>query len=403
MNNNNNSVLDILGGKPIYVLALAAAIFISWQGVMAVPIQIGSLIRGLGFSEQRSSFLGTLEITTMALVPILLALRIGRWSKPHVAIFGAVLVIAGQALSSVATNFPLLAGCRLAVGAGAGFIYGAACAAIAGHPRGDQMLAWGIALGQTALAAMLVTLPFTAQFGQQSGVFLALAVLALAFAPLLMKMPESLVRHGDEDTNRDSNMVSRGFLFFFFLALTCFNVGIGMMWGFLELRADELHLEPAAIGMVLAALPLGGVIGSGIAGLIGHRFGRMLPFCVALTSCTAACFTVALVEVELLLLISTFALGIFELFVMAFFIGTASSMDSRGRIATIAGGMTMLTYGLGPGLGGLLAYQLSASEIIIASGMICLAAAAIILPVSILLDRRGNAKSVDVAEAATPA
>ena len=392
MTTQDNSLTRLIGGRPIQVLALAAAVFISWQGVMAVPIQIGALIDGMGLNEQQAGLLGTLEITALSLVPILLAVRIGRWSKPRVALAGAVAVLAGQALSAFTDSYAMLAALRMLTGVGAGFIYGAACASIAGHQRGDQMLAWGIAAGQTALAAMLIGLPFSESYGHHRGVFITLALLVLVFFPLLSRIPQSEVHEDISHQGHDRDMVSPTFLFFFFLALTFFNVAIGMMWGFLELRGDELQLDPQRMGMVLAALPLGGVIGSGIAGLIGHRFGRMLPFLVALSCCTLACFTVAFAQVHLLLLSSTFALGIFELFVMAFFLGTASSMDSQGRIATIAGGMTMLTYGMGPGLGGVLSAFLDNSEIISISGLLCLMAAVIILPVSLLLDRRHEAK-----------
>jgi DHA1 family inner membrane transport protein len=391
MNELLNKHIKLFGGSPIAVLSIAAAVFIGWQGVMAVPIQIGSVVDGLGISEQRSGFLGTAEITTVSLVTLLLASKIGMWSKPRVALCGVAFVVAGQLLSAFAPGFAFLFACRLIVGVGAGLIYGAACSCIAGNDSGDRLFAWGLALAQLLLASMLYGLPFSSAFDFHKGVFLTLSLLALVFAPFLIKLPDGRQTVTDVRVTEQENVVSLSMIFWFFLALTLFNIAIGMLWGFVERRTVELNMDASQVGLILAALPVGGALGGVLAGLIGHKFGRLKPFVMALVACTVACFTFGLATVGGALLAAILALGIFELFVVAFFIGTASSMDNVGRLASLAGGATLLTYGFGPAVGGVLSGHFSASEICQISGGLCFLAALISMPVGMLLDRRSDA------------
>ena len=238
-----NKHIKLFGGSSIAVLSIAVAVFIGWQGVMAVPIQIGSVVEGLGISEQRSGLLGTAEITTIALVTMLLASKIGEWSKPRVALCGMVFVVTGQLLSAFAPGFALLFACRLLVGVGAGLTYGAACSCIAGHDSGDRIFAWGLAFAQLLLASMLYGLPFSSAFNFHEGVFLTLALLALVCAPLLIKLPDGRQTVPDVREPEQEIAVSLSMIFWFFLALTLFNVAIGMLWSFVERRTIELNMD----------------------------------------------------------------------------------------------------------------------------------------------------------------
>lgn len=370
----------------ISVVAIAAAIFIGWQGVMAVPIQIGALVDGMGISESRSSLLGTIEITAVSLVTILLATRIGAWSKPRVALMGLALVVGGQLLTAAAENYLSLVLVRTIVGIGAGLVYGAACSCIAGIAQGDRFFAWGIGLGQIALASLLFGLPFVQAYGVHKGVFFTLAITAVLAGTVLVKLPDG--RERQNARSQSAATVPLPMIVLFFTALTLFNIAIGMLWGFVERRAGELEMDPAQVGLILAALPVGGILGSLTAGTIGNRFGRLIPLAGALFACGAACFTVALVGIHFALMLAVLALGVCELFVVAFMIGTASTMDSVGRFSTLAGGMTLLTYGFGPGIGGILSgWGLSASAICQVSGVLCLSAAAVAIPVGLAIDR----------------
>lgn len=165
-------------------------------------------------------------------------------------------------------------------------------------------ISWHSALGaQVLLALMLLGLPWVVtHWNQQQGVYLSLAALSVFFGVFLFKLPDP--------------------------------------------RAATEQVEEA--GSFLAMMPLGGILGSGIAGVIGSRFGWIRTFVVSLLIFTAACFVMARANSLSAMVLAMLALGCFELFVMTYYIATSTRLESSGRWATFAGGMTMLPTGWVP-------------------------------------------------------
>jgi len=86
--------------------------------------------------------------------------------------------------------------------------------------------------------------------------------------------------------------------------------------------------------------------------------------------------------------IDLLALGTFELFVMTYFIATATRFDRQGHWVTFAGGMTMLTYGFGPGIGGFLSQWITTAQVCEVAGLTCALAALVQAPVCLALERK---------------
>lgn len=384
-----------LGGSILAWLAVACGVFISWHGALGVPVQVSAVIEGLGMSAKDSGFLGSLELTTMSIVSILLALRIDRWSKPGIALLGLGFAIVGQVLSGFAHTsgfldpYHVLMVTRLLVGIGAGLIYGAACASVAGNPLGDRLYGLGMSAAQILLTVMLLGLPWVAtHWNQQQGVYLVLAALSVAFGGFLFGMPDPRVAPDHKKGNGKPALLSPVNITLFFIALSLFNVAIGMDWSFADRRADAIGMTDEEAGSFLAMMPLGGILGSGVAGIIGDRFGRIRTFVVALLTCTVACFVMARAHSVSAMVLAMLALGTFELFVMTYFIATATRFDRQGHWVTFAGGMTMLTYGLGPSIGGYLTQWITVSQVCETAGITCVVAAIVQIPVCLELERK---------------
>lgn len=376
----------LFGGNLWQLSAISIAIFISWQGIMGLPILIGTYIDGYGFSPNRGGLLGTAEVFTLSIVAILLAARIAVWSKARVALIGLFLIVTGQAFSALVDSFYPVLLTRILVGFGAGLVYGAACASIAGLAGGERLYAWGTSMSQILTAVMLAGLPIAAITFGSWGVFAALAVLGLVFGPFLLRLPD--FKPGDiVDEQQVGKVASPVLLTLLFMGISLFNLAIGMIWAFTERRAEELGLGAGEVGVLLAMLPLGGIGGSMLAGIVGARFGRLPPLILGMSACMAACFLIALGPPKPLLFAAIFALGAFELFCFPFLISTAAALDVTGKLATLAGGISILAYSLGPGLGGFISSDSSAVAVCIAAGVLCVVAALALLPIGRILDR----------------
>ncbi len=390
-----NTERPFLGGSALAWLAVTCGIFISWHGALGIPVQVSAVIDGLGMSDKDSGFLGSLELTTMSVVSILLALRIDRWSKPRVALLGLVLAIIGQTSSGFAHTlgtfepYQVLLVTRFLVGVGAGLIYGAACASVAGNPSGDRLYGLGMSAAQVLLTLMLLVMPWiSSHWNQQQGVYLVLAVLSAVFGTFLFKMPDPRITAEHKKQNGEPALLSPLNITLFFIALSLFNIAIGMDWSFADRRADAIGMTDEQAGSFLAMMPLGGILGSGVAGVIGDRFGRIRTFFVALLIAAAACFVMARAHSVSVMVLAMLALGTFELFVMTYFIATATRFDRQGHWVTLAGGITMLTYGLGPSIGGYLTQWITVSQVCETAGITCIVAAIVQIPVCLELERR---------------
>jgi predicted MFS family arabinose efflux permease len=353
---------------------------------MALPLQIGVAIDSLGLSERRSGILGTAEIGTLSIVAMMLAAKIADWSKVRVTMAGLALVISGQAASAFMDSFATFLVARIVVGAGAGLMYGAACASIAGISSGERLYAWGTSLSQLLTTGMLATLPLVVELAQQRGLFLAYAVLGAVFGLLLLRLPD-----GDAEipaaTVHGEAAYSPAFFFLLFSGISLFNLAIGMVWAFTERRAEELGFGAAEIGGLLSMLSLGAIGGSMLAGIVGSRFGRLAPLMLGMGACMFACSMIALGLSKYLLFVAIFSLGAFELFCFPFLIATAAALDETGRLATLAGGVSIFTYALGPAIGGYIAAGFSVAAVSAAGALLCLLAAMALLPVGRFLDR----------------
>ncbi len=390
-----NEERPFLGGSVLAWLAVTCGIFISWHGALGVPVQVSAVVDGLGMTDKDAGFLGSLELTTMSLVSIVLALRIDRWSKPAIALLGLGFAIAGQALSGFAhaagflEPYQILLVTRVLVGIGAGLIYGAACASVAGNPSGDRLYGLSMSAAQVLLTLMLLGLPWVStHWNQQQGVYLVLAALSVAFGVFLFKMPDPRITIEQKKANGEPALLSPVNITLFFIALSLFNIAIGMDWSFADRRADATGMTDEETGSFLAMMPLGGILGSGVAGIIGDRFGRIRTFVVALLTCTAACFVMARANSVSAMVLAMLALGTFELFVMTYFIATATRFDKQGHWVTLAGGMTMLTYGVGPSVGGYLTQYITVSQVCETAGITCVVAAIVQIPVCLELEKR---------------
>jgi len=256
---------------------------------------------------------------------------------------------------------------------------------------------------QILLTLMLFAMPWIAShWNEQQGVYLVLAALSVAFGAFLINLPDPRITSEQKKAHTALPALLSPFnIFLFFVALSLFNIAIGMDWSFADRRADDIGMNDEEAGSFLAMMPLGGILGSGIAGIIGDRFGRVRTFVVALLCCTAACFVMARSHTVASMVAAMLTLGTFELFVMTYFIATATRFDRQGHWVTFAGGMTMLTYGLGPGIGGFLSQWITTAQVCETAGILCVFAAIVQAPVCLALERRVAQISELDAEAVT--
>jgi predicted MFS family arabinose efflux permease len=153
------------------------------------------------------------------------------------------------------------------------------------------------------------------------------------------------------------------------VGLVALNLGLGAMWSFAERVGHEIGLSADQTGAVLAACPIAMIAGSGIAGLMGDRFGNRWPLLIACLVCGIACYgttiSTGLPTYAAGLMIFNFCYLLIGPFALA---GVPSTLDPSGRLAATANGLMWLAYSAGVAAGGFIA-DLSSVKIIGAFAM----------------------------------
>ncbi len=368
--------------------AAAAASWVGLLGSNSLPLLVGAVIDGIGFDTRQAGLLGSVEIGAMALASLLLAPRVGSISRRGVALVSAAVLAGAQLLSALPESLAWLVMLRVVAGLGEGCVFATANAVIASSVDPDRLYARVTVLGALAAAGLFVGLPYAIELWSQRGAFAALGGAALLCVPLLVLLPRSVPAGMHSEILGGS--VPRGPALAVLASALVLSVGEGAIWTFVERIGSHVGLGIDAIGRVLAATTVAGISGAALAAWAGTRFGRTLPLtlgmsmiCVAGVILGHATGPVAYVGAELLY-------NTAYLFVLPFLLGTAAAIDTQGRVAAATGGVVLLGYGLGPGIGGVLVAWGSFPPLAWFLVVCCATAILVILPLTLALDRVGR-------------
>lgn len=377
-------------------IAVAVAIFVGWLGLYAGPIQVGAVIDGLQLNSGRSGLLATFELGCVAVTSILLAPKINQLSFRKLAIFGALVASAAEFASALMPSFILLAAMRIMVGIGCGCVYAAAVSASAAARDPDRLYAWGTFLSNILFTGLLFVLPMATAFGYHKGVFLSLGGLILATLWFLWQLPErdnSVESSGDIADKVAEVNIGNPLRVTMLIGFFIVNMGMGSVWPYVERIGSDIGIDGDSIGTMLSMATISMMVGAGVAGFLGAKYGRTLPILVGFLGSASACFFLINPGSETQFLLSLLMWGLFYLFVYPYFIGTPAALDPTGKLAAAVGGMCVLSYSLGATIGGYIAEQYGYAAVGWVGGTCCILSLFMVLPVCRNLDRQANANA----------
>ena len=321
-----------------------------------MPFQIGALVDGSHRSASEAGLFGFFQVGALALGMILISGWVDRVPPRRIASGGCLLALLANLGLCLALDFPLQIVLALAAGLGYGFVFAATVAAAATANEPDRLYAIGNGGALLIVVGVMTALPAARVHFGALGVFAALAALPLLCAPFLVGFTAG--RRSREIPVAAWRIPGAVGLLF---AWGMFSAGTGALYAFSERIGTGIHLAPAQIALVLSSGVFVGVLGTGVAALLGSKVNRPLALTLGLCGSSLAC---------LLLGFSTnltwFAAGVsvywvFYMFLYSYLLGTAAVLDPSGRVGTLGGGLERLGYALGAGAGGVLAEHVSYS------------------------------------------
>ncbi len=332
-------------------LALVVGHTAGMMDIVALPLWIGALIAGYGYSPAAAGglatlFLGGVVISSVLLSPVFHRLP-GRWMPTAGFLISAAALFVVQTLESY-VGFAIghaIAG--LATGIAISFVHGTMARTMNPH---RVFAMGGLTLGLFAVV-FLYTAPTLVARNGPSALFLILslvmAVGALVTAALFPKGAEN------EDIVSDKAKFSPA-VWYAIIGIMCMALVHAMMFSFVErIGADRGY----ALGMIQRALVIAGIIAVTPSICAAYLETKISPIHVALAGAflqAIFAITVSWSNTYAAYLAGTIALPFIMLFTHTFVFGYLARIEPTGRANAATPAMNMTGSATGPLLGGIL-------------------------------------------------
>ena len=338
----------LIASATAYAVACAA----SWMQ----PLLLVEILRFKGGTAASAGLVLTVEMLALSLSSIFYARVATGVSFTAIAIGGTTLAIIGNVLSLVAKDHVSLLATRILCGLGEGATLMVASAALARFDDPDRAYGKINAFSILTGSLLIYAAPFLGRWTIGPTTFPALLLFMLLLLPVLLIMPRGEhLRPALEDTPVTSRFNPR--LLIIGLAVLIASVTNAAVWSFCFAFGSRAGLGAATLNTVMAIAILFALAGSVLAGAIGSRHGRTLPFAMGLTIVSFASFTLSHTTHPLSFEVAMAAYLTAMYFIIPYFFGYAAAEDPSGRGAAMIGAIFLLSFAIGPYLGGIISQQ----------------------------------------------
>jgi predicted MFS family arabinose efflux permease len=306
----------------------------AWMTFIFLPILLDNFVRDLGLSVERAGLVSSGELAAVALVAMISAATIHRRDKRSLCIAGALLVIGGNVLSALVSDWMTLAISRIVVGSGLGLVVSAVTALPALSEQTEKLYAYG-QFGVCVLAAILIfSVPSVAQsFGYRGVYYLEIAMSSVSIACALALPAGVRVL----ETERALTMPINGPVVSTLVAAILFYCVQTGLWALAGQAGTRIGLSAATVDRWLAISGIVGIGGPLIAIALGARIGLLRPLLLGFGSQAVLGLVLYATTASAGFVLSTALLTGSAMFGTAYILAVAARLDSLGRVASAAG------------------------------------------------------------------
>ena len=338
--------------------ALTALISANCIGIMMMamtPLVVGSVVDAFAVREGTAGIITALEFGTMAIASLMLATRFDRLNARRLALASIAVVVDGNAASIWAVyggDWVLFIMIRGLVGLGEGALL-AASNGMAARTRDPErtfsyLAGWEVMISLFGIAGITVLIETMGP----SGTYWALAFISLVFAPFLVWFPSKDAEPSSQESHAKSGLRFERATVVILAAYSAFQLGLSIIWPFVERIGDSLGFSASAVGAVLFVALASSVLGPVLCGILGTRVGRVFPIVIATS--------IQIVSILIMVYSKSFTwyagqmvvAGIAFLYLVPLMNGLLAFHDPTGRANAGAAGLTTIATALGPLVGG---------------------------------------------------
>jgi predicted MFS family arabinose efflux permease len=375
--------------------------------IMISPLIIGGLIMdtangGFGIGEATAGAVITCELFAVGISTYAVAPFVNRIPLRRAALAGALLCSLANFLSLLLATGDVtgLAVTRILSGAGAGVVFATGSATVARSRDPDRVYALMVLTGTLLSAAALLAVPFAVSaFGYRGG-FLFVAVNVAILIPFLLLLPR---QSADEDPELASGAGkfdwygNRATIAAIMAGTLLLTVGDGQMYYYSEVIGLASGITLKGVGIVLAASTFVGLAGGATAAAVDLRFGRTRPLAISLMVKAVGCFALVCIASMYTYTVLQCMLGFTFYFALPYILGLSARIDTKGRIAALAGGSIQFGAALSAFTGGVIVEQMGLLALGSISAAMIVLTFVVLVPGALRYDRGGETRTLQVA------
>ncbi|HKJ18806.1 MAG TPA: YbfB/YjiJ family MFS transporter [Xanthomonadales bacterium] len=394
----SNSHRDV--NRPLAIVSVTALGVIGSIVFLLLPMLIGAFTETLSLRTSQVGLLGSADMMGMFIAAIVATfwIRSCNW-RVIAALSCGLLVVCHLASGFTQAYLPLLT-VRLLAGFAGGSLMSIALTSLGDSRHPDRFFALFVSAQLTLGGIGLWVFPgLLAQFGL-GGVFTGLAAVVFCSALMIPFIPQQgrnpvvtvLKKQGLEDSDQESQgrALQPGGMTPGVMALVAcfiFNMGIMMVWAYLERMGNAAGLPGDYIGRTLGLSLLAALVGALLAAGFETRFGRVMPLLV-----TLGVQAIALVLLATDLSRTSFMLGVMLFafgwnFPVAYQLAITVTIDVSGRLVVLFLSAVKLGYAVAPVIAAQLFWFDMGYAPVLALAAVCFLASTIVF---VALARRSN-------------
>jgi predicted MFS family arabinose efflux permease len=336
-----------MADKPTSVVAAILLGCVGVLAIMAQPILTAALVGQMGMDPGRAGGVSAAEALGTALGPVAALFWMRRVPWRSAALFALVVVIGGNLLSAMQTDFRVLVPLRLAIGFfGEGTAFALAVAIVSSTQQKDRNFAFMITAQVVLGVVMFLALPWPAD-AAIAGVMLPLAGFALlALGTTFAWLEQPTAAGGHHAAAGRSGSARQAISALVVMLVWC--SGLGAVWAFVKLLGTAGGLEAPAVGQALGLTTALGTLGSLAASALSDRFGRLLPVSIALLvqAAMASLLHGPMSWLQFVAICATFQ--IFWNMTGPYLMGTVALSDATGKVSVLIPTAQIGGFFLGP-------------------------------------------------------
>lgn len=342
--------------------ALAAVILTGIASVMTAglkPILVTLYITQAGLDVRVAGFVLAAEMLSAALGALLVSTLVVRFGMRRLALFGLVLLLAGDLLCAFPRDVTLLLILRAIAGLGAGFAAGAMACALSGGPLPERNMGLYNGIALTLIAVAFLIIPALAASWGMKAIFIGLAATTVPALALLSRFPDRPLSEGSAPNAR---MVKIGIAPSFSLTqslrvlvgIALFYIALGGIWPLMAEIGRSTGLTIFQTSLVLSAAQAAGALGSFSPRFLIGRVKRSSALFFAIVGAIAALGLLLTFDPLIFIIAVPIFIGTAMMF-FAYVMGVVATIDPVGRTAGIAIAVQTLCLGAGPAWASVLA------------------------------------------------